>query len=404
IAELAASRAILRLGRVPRIGVIGGSGGGSVLLSDAAHRAGVELAQLRPASVSALEDILPVFASAVNPLDVTAGVLERPEVLGRAAEIVAEDPEVELTVCVGLATSETTADGIAQGARQIAARGLPVIIARESGSLSAEVLAGGRSLGVPVVDGFDGTMVALARLTGCPKPVEISRAGRFPRLSDAIAYRPGPAGELESLGILAAAGVAVPRSWELTGDLDESGLPFPLVVKASGPEIFHKRQLGLISTGVPDIAALRREAARIRARVVELGIPETTVFAQETAPPGWEFFIGLTADEGFGPIVVVGLGGSLVERIDVTSTARAIAAYSAPERLVDELHLPSDLFSPGELSALATTVRAVAGLALDERVPLREADVNPVLLTASSTIAVDAKLVFATEGALVGRD
>jgi hypothetical protein len=60
--------------------------------------------------------------------------------------------------------------------------------------------------------------------------------------------------------------------------------------------------------------------------------------------------------------------------------------------------LPDDVVTPQDRAALATVIRSLAGLALDESAGLREADVNPVILTPTGAVAVDAKLVFSTKG------
>jgi acyl-CoA synthetase (NDP forming) len=174
---------------------------------------------------------------------------------------------------------------------------------------------------------------------------------------------------------------------------DRLGL-YPVTLKAVDASLIHKSDRGGVRVGLADAAALR-EAARLMER--ELA-PEL-LFVERTADvrDGVELIVGARHDARFGPLVLVGIGGTLVELLEDTALALAPVDESAARRLVLSLRGASLLRGvrgrpPVDLDAAARAVAIVSRVAA-EHPEIGELEVNPLLVTPSGACALDARAI-----------
>ncbi|MBI4702855.1 MAG: acetate--CoA ligase family protein, partial [Deltaproteobacteria bacterium] len=193
-----------------------------------------------------------------------------------------------------------------------------------------------------------------------------------------------------SLALVQAAGIPVAetRPWHKAQDG-----PFPLVAKhsAGSDEVVHKAAAGLVRTGLTDRAALVRAAAEIAAAARAHGLGEGEVVVQPELG-GVELFLGAKRDGSFGPVVLFGCGGSLVEIV------RDVVVWPYPFALAEIEHCWSRTrLGPLAGDRLAPAVLApwLAGLGelLVRHPHIQEIDVNPVVIGAGGAQAVDARVV-----------
>ncbi len=205
--------------------------------------------------------------------------------------------------------------------------------------------------------------------------------------------------------LLAAYGVAVPLSVVVAG-ADEVGqklkpLKFPVVVKVMSPDILHKSDAGGVKVGLK--SAVEVEGA-IRTMMQQPAIAGACIdgfLVEEMAPAGQEMVIGGLRDPQFGPLVMVGLGGIFVEVLaDVSFRICPITRLDAQEMLA-ELKGAAILKGargrkPVSLEAIVDVLLKVGGengLLMQHAADIKEADINPLIVSESGAVAVDARFI-----------
>jgi len=170
------------------------------------------------------------------------------------------------------------------------------------------------------------------------------------------------------------------------------------VAKAVAPGLVHKSDVGGVVLGLESPAAVARAVATLRERMDAIGTPLEAVFLQREVRGGIEALVGVTTDATFGPLLVCGLGGVLVELV------RDVAFRLPPVSDVDAREMLSRLrasrlldgyrgMPPGDREALVALITRVS--ALVEVVPeIRELDLNPVkvLEPGLGAVVVDARI------------
>ena len=382
------------------IAFIGTSGGGCVLAADAAARAHLSVVQFADETNVALAKMLPSFASVANPLDVTAGLLNEPRRLADVAQTVADDPHVELLVIVGLISTRVLAESIVNAIAQIRSEGgPPVIVALESGSVVEDVYSDLRIPGVAVIEGLDDSMQALAALAAARPPAIWPETGPTPLEDGPSAFdHIGPGArdlpEDESLEVLLRAGLPVQVATPIATaeDLDDAALSYPLALKISAEAVFHKQRHRLLALDLATPAAAKAARDELLRAAAAAGVEDWRLVAQPMAPRGIELILGLRRDPVFGSLVVLGVGGTLVEDVGRVAVARAVAAQRDPDGLVARAAL-TDAVSPAARQALADTIRRFSAFVLRSGERLRECEVNPLIVLSDGGLAiVDAKI------------
>jgi acyl-CoA synthetase (NDP forming) len=211
----------------------------------------------------------------------------------------------------------------------------------------------------------------------------------------------------ESAGkqLLAAYGIAVPKSVVVKGADDVAaafrGLKAPVVVKVVSPDILHKSDAGGVKVNLKSAAEVE---AAIRAMAAAPLIEAADVegyLIEEMAPAGQEIVIGGLRDPEFGPLVMVGLGGIFVEVLaDVSFRICPITRVDAQEML-SELKGAAILKGargrkPASLDAIIDVLMKVGGekgLLMRHAEDIKEADVNPLIVSESGAVAVDARFI-----------
>lgn len=209
--------------------------------------------------------------------------------------------------------------------------------------------------------------------------------------------------EIESKSMLAAAGIAVTATRLATSAehaaaaADDMG--YPVVLKIVSPDILHKSDVGGVLLGVADRSGVLAgyEAVVSSARSAVPGAEITGVAVQQMADPGTEVIVGLVTDPQFGPVVMFGLGGILVEVLkdvsfrivplrprDAATMIREIKGFPVLEGVRGR--------PPVDVAALEEMLLKVSAFA-ESHPEVVELDLNPVLAYSSGAVAVDARIV-----------
>ena len=205
--------------------------------------------------------------------------------------------------------------------------------------------------------------------------------------------------------LLAEYGVTVPRSAVVS---DAAGvdavfiqLTAPLVVKIMSPDILHKSDAGGVKVGLNSAVEVKDVIAAMAASPKIKGARIDGYLLEEMAPAGQEIVVGGLHDPQFGPLVMVGLGGIFVEVLaDVSFRICPITRLDAQEMLAE---LKGAAILDGARGRKAVSRDAIVdvllkvggenGLLMRHADDIKEADINPLIVSATAAVAVDARFI-----------
>ncbi|MDP9902820.1 acetate--CoA ligase family protein [Variovorax ginsengisoli] len=390
-----------------RVAVLTASGGFGVLLADAASAQGLALPKLRAETQQRILSIVP-FAAPSNPVDMTAQVSSRPEVLAQVLDAVARDDSCDALILQSASAfhvprlRDVYLGALAQVRKDHPSR-LIVLCARAPQDVRVQLTA----MGFPVVEGIDAACATLSALMRHGAGRAIGASSPTAAAIECAPLAPEAfTTEASAKGVLAEAGLPVPLE-VIVGSRDEAlaagrRLSFPLVLKIVSPDIPHKTEVGGVFVGVRSEAQLAEEYDSLLARVAQ-NAPQariTGVLVAQMVQGGVELILGTTKDPVFGPMVMVGLGGIFAEIL------KDVALQPAP---VDEAQATAMLRSlkafplldgargrpKADLQAAAQAIVALSRFAVRHAQSVAEIDINPlvVLDQGRGAYALDALLV-----------
>jgi acetyl-CoA synthetase len=243
------------------------------------------------------------------------------------------------------------------------------------------------------------------RAAGEQTGVRLSPESAKPKAAALIrAAGPRPLTEREAKAVLALYGVPVVDE-HLTQSAEEAAraaeaLGLPVVLKAESPDLPHKTEAGVIRLNLRTADEVRAAFTAIMAKA-EAVVPRPHVhgiLVQPMVPPGIEMVVGARVDPLFGPLIVVGLGGILVELLQDTALAPAPVSPAQALALLDQLKGARLLDGFRSLprvdrGALADIICRVSEFAADQADLVAELDVNPLICSGAQIIAVDALII-----------
>jgi acyl-CoA synthetase (NDP forming) len=207
--------------------------------------------------------------------------------------------------------------------------------------------------------------------------------------------------------LLAEYGIAVPQSLTVKNasevDAVFNKLRTPLAVKIMSPDILHKSDAGGVKVGLISAAEVKDAINAMAASPQIKAARIDGYLIEEMAPAGQEIVIGGLRDPYFGPLVMVGLGGIFVEVLrDVSFRICPITRIDA-EEMIDELKGAAILDgvrgrNPASRAAIVDALLKVGGdngLLMSHADDISEADINPMIVSASAAVAVDARFILA---------
>jgi acyl-CoA synthetase (NDP forming) len=380
------------------------SGGERALFVDVAADEGVPFARIADATVARIQDVLDPGLVAANPLDAWGTGIDADRIFREAFAALADDPDVAAMAFVVDLTrqGEPHDEGYLQIARDVfASTTKPFCVLSNLASAvandEAHLL---RDAGIPVLEGTTSGLRALGHLLAerafrerapvvTPRPVADAVRERW---RERLATGRGVT-ELEGLALLADYGVpavdARDASSEEAAIAAADAIGYPVAVKTSAADVSHKSDVDGVRLGLGDgdavAAAYRDVAGRLGSEVVVAAM----------APPGVEMALGIVRDPQFGPLVLVAAGGVLVELLRDRRLAFPPLDEPAARRMIDALRARPLLDGlrgapAADAGALASAVSRLSLVADDLGDLLVALDVNPVIVSASGCVAVDA--------------
>jgi acetyltransferase len=397
-----------------RIAIVTNAGGPGIIATDAIERSGMRLAEFSAATLAQLRAGLPATASCSNPVDVIGDA--RADRYDVALSAALADPGVDAALVLFTPQAGSEPERTAEVIARLAAdHGKPVLTSYMGGVSIGPALAILNHRRIPNYAFPEQAVAALRamvhqyiwRTRPAGERVSFSVDRERVRAVFARARAAGRVelGEIEARDVLAAYGMALPRS-ELAQSPGQAAtlaeqIGFPVVMKISSPDILHKSDIGGVRLGIADAAAAHDayEVIDYRARAYSRDATIWGVLVQEQVRRGREVLVGVSRDPQFGPLIGVGLGGIYVEvlqdvafrlapltRQDVREQIRSIRTYPLLRGVRGE--------PPADLAALEDIVLRVAQL-VEEFPEIVEMDINPLMLypDGEGAMVVDARII-----------
>jgi acetyltransferase len=403
----------------PRLAMVTNAGGPGVLATDALLLGGGQLATLAPDTKTALDAVLPAHWSHGNPVDILGDA--SPERYARALEIVAGDSGSDGLLVILTPQAMTDPTATAEALRPYAnLPGKPVLASWMGGTdiQAGEVIL--NRVGIPTFAypdtaaeaflhmwRYTANLRALFETPVLPPPQE--RPGQR-QIADALIAGARAGGrtllsEAESKGLLVAYGIPTVATTIATS-ADEAvaaarSLGFPVVLKLHSYTVTHKTDVGGVKLNLADPAALLAAYRDIENSVGERAGPGhflgVTVQPMIRQRDGIELIVGSSIDPQFGPVLLFGAGGTLVEIWKDRALGLPPLTSTLARQMIDRTVIAKALAgvrgqAPVDRDALTKILVDFSQLVV-EQPAIREIDINPLLASPGQIIAVDARVL-----------
>ncbi len=370
-----------------RIASISCSGGEASLIADMAHGTGLTFPPLTPTQHSGLSNALGPKVTLANPLDYHTYIWRDTEAMTRAFSAMI-DPNLAVTFLIVDFPRADTCDpsdwdcAIQAAISTKAATGGTIAMVATLPELMPEAVA------KQLIEG------GIIPLNGLHEALEAARAAQKIAPQDADVIEPAPAlqpetlSEAEAKSILSKAGVPVPRSW--SGDLgtltqhaeDHRG---PFVLKSVG--LAHKSETGGVALSLADAAAVNAAGAAMTG--------DAFLLEDMVTDPIAELLIGVTKDPAHGFVLTLGAGGIFTELHKDSASVLVPATREQLKQCLFKLKITPILQGyrnqpPANIESVLDAVEAIQSYVIAHQSTLEELEINPLIVTQKSVVAVDA--------------
>jgi acetyltransferase len=403
----------------PRLTILTNAGGPGVLATDSLIAGGGELTPLSDETSKALNQLLPPQWSHSNPIDILGDA--GPERYAKAVEIAAKDPNSDGLLVILTPQAMTDPTQTAEHLKTHAqSTGKPILASWMGG---AGVQAGENILSQANIPTFPYPDTAARafnymwrysyNLRGIFETPQSRNAratdSRAPQEAAALIQAARQSGrtlltEVESKRLLALYGIPTVDT-RLANNADEAvrladNIGYPVVVKLYSLTITHKTDVGGVQLNLMDATAVRAAFETIERNVREKHGPGH--FNGVTVQPmvkldGYELILGSSIDPQFGPVLLFGTGGQLVEVFKDRSLALPPLTTTLARRLMEQTRIYVALHGVRgrksvDLPALEQLLVDFSQLVVEQPV-IQEIDINPLLVSADRLLALDARVV-----------
>jgi acetyltransferase len=404
----------------PRLTIVTNAGGPGVLATDALIMGGGELADLTPETMEAYNAVLPATWSHNNPVDIIGDA--SPERYAKALEIAAKDPGSDGMLVILTPQAMTDPTRIAEQLKPLARQeGKPVLASWMGGvdvAAGEEILNRANIPTFPYPDTaarafnymwqYADNLKAIYETPAMPEDSATWAPDR--KLVEKIIAGSRAEGrtiltEFESKQVLAAYGIPVAKTIiaatqaEAVKAAEEIG--YPIVLKLYSETITHKTDVGGVQLNLSNVEAVAKAfdaiQSSVTAKVGAQHFQGVTVQPMIKLRDAYELIIGSSLDPQFGPVLLFGTGGQLVE----VFKDRALGLPPLNSTLARLMMEQTKIFKalkgvrgrkPVDLAALEVLMVRFSALVAEQRW-IKEIDINPLLASPDGLIALDARVV-----------
>jgi acetate---CoA ligase (ADP-forming) len=398
----------------PRVAVITNAGGPGIMAADTIEQQGLTFAKPSDETIEKLASKLPPAANLHNPIDVLGDALaDRYEF---ALDTVLADPNVDTVLVLltpqAMTEPAATAEAIVRIARQKPNKPvLACFLGAEKVQEGVKIL---RDAGIPQMNATQRAVATIkvmadyARWRSRPKRVvklfPVNRRKVEIIVERHLRQAVREIGETESKEIIEAYGFATPKgSIATTAEQAASiaqQLGFPVVLKIWSPDILHKSDVDGVQVGLASVKQVK-DAFDLMMYRIPKKLPDANilgVLVQEMCRGGKEVILGMKRDPHFGPLMMFGMGGTMVEVLkDVSFYLAPLTGEEAKQMLVSTKTYRMLKGVRGQegvdIGAIAEGLQRLSQL-VTEFAQIQELDINPYVVGPEGTtpIAVDARI------------
>jgi acyl-CoA synthetase (NDP forming) len=387
-----------------RLGIITTSGGGGILVADEAIDLGLAIPELDPETKKTVMAVIPAYGSALNPVDVTAQVINEAEDFQKVLKAMVDYREIDALVIVVTQITGAPGHRMAEDIVKMSkVTKKPITVAWTTADLlvgdNLKVLSDG---GVQ----YYKSPVRAVRAMGALMNYSAFRKEHRSRAvaatgtvaagarekATALLSRAETASltEHQSKELLALYGIPITKETVAASEAQAveaaESIGYPVAVKLDSPDILHKTEAGGLKLNIKNASELKEAYRQVmeNARRYNPKARVNGVLVQEMVAGGTEVIIGVNNDPQFGPTVMFGLGGIFVEILKDVSLRVAPLALDDALEMVREIKGYKILSgargrAKADIPAIADTLVRVSRLALDLESHLSELDINPLL-------------------------
>ena len=392
-----------RLPKGPRIGFVTTSGATVDLLHDYAEAEDVAMPDFTDTTKAALLPLMQAGIAPRNPLDV--GIPSTMAIAADTCATAAADANIDMVAWAAPMPRKADAWGDVAPLRQLLGRTDKPVVAfgRVISQVSDLQVAGQQAAGIPFLQGIVPTIRALnglwfhAARRGRPPPVPAppSRSFLSPQNFEAT---------------LARYGIALPKSQAVENAAEAAAaaerIGFPVALKIRSLDILHKTEVGGVALDLRDCETVRITADRLMEGALR-SQPRARIqgFLVQEMAAGIEAILGARCDPLYGPVLLIGSGGVLVELANDAALRLLPVTADDVEKMIDELKLSKLLAGfrgapVADRAAFVQTALALGRFFLDHRENIKDIEINPLMVRAKGrgAVAVDVRVLWRKDG------
>ncbi len=419
--------ASLPKGRHNSVAILADGGGHATIAADYLTDLGVELPELAEKTQKKLREILPSAAAARNPVDVAGGADDNPLILAKCAKILLQDAQIGSVLLVGLfggygiRFAEKLAiveeDAAHRMGRLVRDSKKPIVVHSLYSYAKPHALDLLRYYGIPVYDSLEIASKCIGVLAERGEHLATNEAktsfglhwgerSKSRGRAIIVGARTDGRGSLlehEAQELLAIHGADVARG-TLASSASEAVAAYrklegPVAMKVVSPQILHKSEAGGVELNLTSGTKVREAYHRILEGAH--GYAPTAdirgVLVSPMAKPGLEVIVGTKLDEQFGPVILFGIGGVMVEVLKDVSFRVLPISHRSAKMMIDEIEASTLLDGyrgkpPVDKRALRRLL-LVAAEVMEAYPDIAEMDLNPVIVNDEGLTVVDARII-----------
>jgi acetyltransferase len=400
----------------PRLTIVTNAGGPGVLATDALVSLGGQLSALTAETMQALDAVLPAHWSRGNPIDIIGDA--GPDRYEAAVRLAIKDPDTDGLLIIMTPQSMSDPVAIAQKLTPFAqTKNKPVLASWMGGEKAAEGEAVLNQAGIPTFP-FPETAVRAFHYMW-RYSYNLRALYETPALASENVNAAAPAGQLiasalqnsrtlltefESKQLLALYGIPTVET-RLAASEEEAvvaanALGYPVALKLNSFTLTHKTDVGGVKLSLENASAVRNAYRDIQSAVASRAGPEHfngVTVQRMVSTEGYELILGSMTDAQFGPVLLFGTGGQLVEVFQDRALALPPLNTTLARRFMEQTRIFTALEGvrgrkPVDIAALEHLLVRFSQLVLEQN-RIREIDINPLLASPDSFIALDARIV-----------
>lgn len=400
--------------RGPRLSIITNAGGPGILAADTLIASHGTLATLSPTTIEQLDQILPTAWAESNPVDLQGDA--KPSRYAAAIDIVGRDPQVDgLLVILNPTLMSEPAETAQQLSRYAHTIGKPLLASWMGGDMIADGARQLKQAGIPVYAypdvaartfsymwQYSENLRSLYETPALPSssPINLARISEI--FEQADREQRTILLEIESKHVLEAYGIPVCPTFAAGSPAQAvaiaEGLGYPVVMKLQNAHIAHKSDIGGVRLNIQtseQVAAIFHELV---ATAQQHGLEAYTISIQPMVQGhGYELIVGSIADPQFGPALIFGAGGDLVEIHQDRAFGLPPLNTTLARRMMEQTRifhaLPGVRGRPAVDSARLEHLMVQFSQLVIEQPRIREIDINPLYIDRTTIAALDARII-----------